>query len=149
MSNNNKSGSGIALVIGALAGAAAGYWLNTTEGKLWRKRTSQQAKEFSNDLNHRSEELKQTAKQKAGKFSEDLKHASTDFQSKMKAEAEQMKKKSGELTKKGEHFVNDAKKGFKSDSEIAASKSTNAIKEGVEKAKERLDDLDAELDNSL
>ena len=45
--------------------------------------------------------------------------------------------------------MNDAKRGFKSETEVASTKTSNAIKEGVEKAKRRLDDLDAEIDHSL
>lgn len=44
MSNRNNTGLG--LIIGLAAGAAAGFWLNSNQGRKWRKDSMEKANEY-------------------------------------------------------------------------------------------------------
>lgn len=64
-----KKRSGLGLFIGVILGAIAGYWLNTTSGKLWRKKSMDQTADLRKDFTNKADEYSSMARDKAKEFS--------------------------------------------------------------------------------
>ena len=64
MANNWKLG------LGLLAGAAAGYWLNTAEGRRFRKRAQGQLNQYSEQAGQYIAETTETVEQGLGEYME-------------------------------------------------------------------------------
>ncbi|GJM32226.1 MAG: hypothetical protein DHS20C18_12270 [Saprospiraceae bacterium] len=52
--DNNKGNSNWKLILGLATGAAAGWWLNSTKGRQWRKNTSEALSETGTQLNEQA-----------------------------------------------------------------------------------------------
>ncbi len=68
-SRKRRRGSGFALIFGMIVGAVAGFWLNTTKGKHWRKKTMDQTADFRKDFTQKADEYSTMARDKAKEFS--------------------------------------------------------------------------------
>lgn len=140
---NRKNNTGLAMIIGAAAGVAAGLWLNTTKGKLWRKKVSEQAKDASQVANEYAQTAKGTVNEYSAKAKEQVNHISST----VKTEASNLKGKANEYVQQGKDALKKQASSF--ENKTASNNATEAIREGVEKAKQRLQSLDAQVDNSL
>ena len=48
--NRNKKSTGIKFLLGLAAGVAAGYWLNTNQGREWRSKVSEKMNTWGEEL---------------------------------------------------------------------------------------------------
>jgi len=67
-----KKGSGFAMFFGIILGAVAGFWLNTTGGKLWRKKAMGKTADLRKDFTNKTDEYSSMARDKAKEFSGDV-----------------------------------------------------------------------------
>lgn len=135
MAKNNNSGFGF--LLGALAGAAAGYWLNTTKGKLWRKQAMASAEELSSSID--LEKYKETAKQKVDEYSNLAKQKADEYAGLVQKEAEYLKSKVDEVSQKGKEFVE--KKMNHSSSDDTETTPQEAVQQGLENAQENINNI--------
>ncbi len=143
MARKEKKGtSGFAILLSAAAGAVAGYWLNTTEGKLWRKKTMEQAEELSKDLKKRAGEFTEVVEEEVGYFTDSAKTTFDDLGKQAKRTADQLKKE-------GERFVQEAKDAMDNTQTESDESLKAAFQEGVDKAKKKMSKLNEDLDPAL
>jgi len=127
MSTSNNKGGLFTFLVGIAAGAAAGYYLSTEEGRRMREKLSERTGEFT-------DEATRYAKEQSEKVNHNL----------------------SEAMEQGRHYVNDLSETVKHKVDeygtVAREKidqTSNAFQEGVSRGKTKLDQQKAEIDSLI
>ncbi|MFK8056095.1 MAG: YtxH domain-containing protein [Saprospiraceae bacterium] len=127
MSNRNSKGGLFTFLVGIAAGAAAGYYLSTEEGRRMREKLSERTGEFT-------DEASRYAKEKSEKVNHNL----------------------NEAMEQGRHYVNDLTDTVKHKVDeygsVAREKmdqTSSAFQEGVSRGKTKLNQQKAEIDSLI
>lgn len=114
----NKKGI-IPFLVGIGAGLATGFWLNSEEGKGWRRETADRAKTRAADLKERAGEAADKVNEYVAEAVNKIKHAASEA-------------------------ANDLKCSYPDASDQPST--SEAVRDGIEKAHERLDDVETSTD---
>ncbi len=145
MAKKSNNEGGLALLLGAAVGAAAGFWLNSTEGRLWRKKTFEQAEEFGKDFSTRASSV-------ASNVQNDFSHFTDTAKKKVDQLNKQAQKTVEELKHMGDEFVEKTKTRVEkasAENKKSEDKMKSAFQEGVDKAKAQIDKMKNDLDHAL
>ncbi|MEH0007987.1 MAG: hypothetical protein V6Z82_04625 [Flavobacteriales bacterium] len=108
-------------LVGAAAGTAAGFWLNSDSGKDWRKETAKRAKSKGADLKMKADEVVERASERIYETVDKLRDKATET-------------------------IRDLKDKYRDELKGKKHTSQEAFEAGVKKADERLRDVEAEAD---
>lgn len=113
--------------LGLLAGAAAGYWLNTTEGKRFRQQTQNQLNEYGEQAGQYLAETAERAENSLNEYTEKGKTLLEDGKQRAQTQGENLKQS---LISGAETAADKA--------EQAVDNISNSLKKGIQKAKGNL-----------
>lgn len=127
MENRRKKDTGFALLFGVAAGAALGWWLNSDNGRDWRRRTADNITDYSDQVAHKATEGMETARESVNRaFSKSKLYASNVSES---------------LVDKARDYAETATN--------VMDQTGDALKEGAEKARKQLLKKEKELKKAL
>ena len=123
---NNRGGGGLfTFLVGIAAGAAAGYYLSTEEGRRMRERLGERTQTLTNEAGT-------YARQTTERVNENLQTA-----------LDQSREKVNEFTETVKHRVDELSSTAKSQ----LDRTSNSFQEGIERGKAKLDKQKAEIEN--
>jgi len=102
--SNSKKNSGL-FWLGLVAGAAAGYWLNSDRGRRFQKDTADKAKEYGSQIKETSQQQIEQLSSNVNQWIEQGQTYANDIQS-------VMKDKINTASSKAKTVVNDAETSF-------------------------------------
>ena len=124
--SSNRGGGGLfTFLVGIAAGAAAGYYLSTEEGRRMRERLGDRTQHFT-------DEASTYARQTSERVNENLQSALA-----------QSREKVNEFTETVKHRVDELSATAKS----SVDRTANSFQEGIERGKAKLDKQKAEIEN--
>lgn len=93
--SKGKKVSGLGVLFGAAVGLAAGYWLNTEKGKIWRKKSTEDFNKWTSEqqevLNEQYENLKSSTEEVLKKGEAYIQEAEVKFKEKINHAAKEAK----------------------------------------------------------
>lgn len=119
----NKRKNRLAVALGVVAGAAAGWWLNSDRGRKFRKDTAEKAVEVGNQVGD-------TAREQISNVSENLKN--------LAGQGKETIAKAGDAIKNGIS-------NLASSASDQVDSGENALKNGADKAKNKLNQIEQVL----
>ncbi len=129
---------------GLLAGFALGYYLNSKEGRAFRKQAAEQLDEYGEEIKGIAEEVSKLA----GNYVKEAKSKSQEWAEEAAEKGEEIAKKAKETVAHTKHWAEEkaaALKGkFTNEAEEAedlADDLTDSFKKGIKNAKRRIDEL--------
>lgn len=125
MDKQERNRSGFAFLFGIAAGAAAGYWLNSNQGRQWRRDTSSK--------------LEETGSQLQEKARQQVEHVKEGFNSALESGREYAGNIESTIKEKISRGSKEIDRNF--------SQVENAFEEGVRRARQRLQEEASRIEN--
>lgn len=112
---NRSNSSGWTFLIGAIAGGAAIYYLNTPAGKRWTERMQTKAQDFGDEVKSRANEMADKARETASNVMEKTTRFTEDLKDKVSSKANQWEQKAEDTIDDFNQGVQDVKSKLKAD----------------------------------
>lgn len=122
---------------GLLAGVALGYYLNTNEGRAWRKKAAAQLDEYGNEIGGIASELGTLASNYAG----EAKNKGSEFVNEVRHRGEHFAEQAKQTVASGKDWVNETAGSIKGTAADKIASAESSFKQGVNQAKAKVNSI--------